>query len=66
MLLLTPGGKTAFCGPPSMIGQAMGTTNWADIFSAVAGDPQGANDRYVALSGPQPPAPPAEQPSDLG
>ncbi|MFY9492307.1 MAG: ATP-binding cassette domain-containing protein [Mycobacterium sp.] len=66
VLLLAPGGKTAFCGPPSMIGQAMGTTNWADIFSAVAGDPQGANDRYVALSGPQPPAPPAEQPSDLG
>lgn len=66
VLLLAPGGKTAFCGPPSMIGQAMGTTNWADIFSAVAGDPQGANDRYVALSGPQPPAPPAEQPSELG
>ena len=66
VLLLAPGGKTAFCGPPSMIGQAMGTTNWADIFSAVAGDPQGANDRYVALSGHQPPAPPAEQPSDLG
>lgn len=66
VLLLAPGGKTAFCGPPSMIGQAMGTTNWADIFSAVAGDPQGANDRYIALSGPQPPAPPAEQPSELG
>ncbi len=66
VLLLAPGGKTAFCGPPGMIGQAMGTTNWADIFSAVAGDPQGANDRYLALSGPQPPPPPAEAPSDLG
>ena len=66
VLLLAPGGKMAFCGPPSEIGPAMGTTNWADIFSTVAGDPQGANDRYLALSGPQPEPPPVEQPSDLG
>jgi len=66
VLLLAPGGKTAFCGPPSEIGPAMGTTNWADIFSTVAGDPQGANDRYLALSGPAPAPPPVEQPSDLG
>jgi ABC-type multidrug transport system ATPase subunit len=66
VLLLAPGGKTAFCGPPAQIGPAMGTTNWADIFSTVAGDPQGANDRYVALSGPQPEPPPMEEPSDLG
>ena len=39
VLLLAPGGKTAFCGPPGDIGPAMGTTNWADIFSSVAGDP---------------------------
>ena len=66
VLLLAPGGKTAFCGPPAGIGPAMGTTNWADIFSGVAGDPQGANDRYVALSGPQPAPPPIEEPSELG
>jgi ABC-type multidrug transport system ATPase subunit len=66
VLLLAPGGKTAFCGPPDEIGPAMGTTNWADIFSTVAGDPQAANDRYLALSGPQPEPPPAEKPSDLG
>ena len=42
VLLLAPGGKTAFCGPPSQIGAAMGTTNWADIFSTVADDPDGA------------------------
>ena len=66
VLLLAPGGKTAFCGPPAQIGPAMGTTNWADIFSGVAGDPQGANDRYVALSGPQPAPPPIEEPSELG
>ena len=34
VLLLAPGGKTAFCGPPSQIGPSMGTTNWADIFSS--------------------------------
>ena len=66
VLLLAPGGKTAFCGPPADIGPAMGTTNWADIFSSVASDPQGANDRYLARSGPQPEPPPADQPSDLG
>ena len=66
VLLLAPGGKTAFCGPPADIGPAMGTTNWADIFSTVASDPQGANDRYLALTGPQPEAPPADAPSDLG
>jgi ABC-type multidrug transport system ATPase subunit len=66
VLLLAPGGKTAFCGPPAEIGPAMGTTNWADIFSTVAGDPQAANDRYLALSGPQPAPPPMEEPSDLG
>ncbi len=66
VLLLAPGGKTAFCGPPAEIGPAMGTTNWADIFSSVASDPQGANDRYLAHSGPQPEPPPADEPSDLG
>ncbi|OBG99266.1 ABC transporter ATP-binding protein [Mycobacterium sp. E3251] len=66
VLLLAPGGKTAFCGPPSQIGSAMGTTNWADIFSTVAGDPDGAKARYLARTGPQPPPPPAQQPADLG
>ena len=65
-LLLAPGGKTAYCGPPSGIGPAMGTTNWADIFSTVAGDPQGANNRFISLSGPQPVPPPVEEPSDIG
>src|SRR6516225_4610278 len=66
VLLLAPGGKTAFCGPPSEIGQAMGTTNWADIFSTVASDPEGAKLRYLARTGPPPPPPPAEQPAELG
>ncbi|MCV7194926.1 FHA domain-containing protein [Mycobacterium angelicum] len=66
VLLLAPGGKTAFCGPPSQIGPSMGTTNWADIFSTVADDPDGAKARYLAQTGPPPPAPPVEQPAELG
>ncbi|MGV0853419.1 FHA domain-containing protein [Mycolicibacterium phlei] len=66
VLLLAPGGKTAFYGPPSQIGPAMGTTNWADIFSTVASDPDAANQRFLAQHGPPPPPPPTEQPSDLG
>ena len=56
VLLLAPGGKTAFCGPPSQIGPTMGTTNWADIFSSVADDPDGAKARYLARSGSTPAA----------
>ncbi|WP_372508682.1 FHA domain-containing protein [Mycobacterium palustre] len=66
VLLLAPGGKTAFCGPPSQIGPAMGTTNWADIFSTVANDPDGAKARYLARTGPPPPPPPAQKPAELG
>ena len=66
VLLLAPGGKTAFCGPPGQIGPTMGTTNWADIFSTVANDPDGSQARYLARTGPPPPPPPAEKPADLG
>jgi ABC-type multidrug transport system ATPase subunit len=66
VLLLAPGGKTAFYGPPNQIGAAMGTTNWADIFSSVAGDPDAAAQRFIAQHGPPPPPPPTETPADLG
>ncbi|BBY43860.1 ABC transporter ATP-binding protein [Mycolicibacterium celeriflavum] len=66
VLLLAPGGKTAFYGSPSQIGASMGTTNWADIFSTVASDPDAANQRFLSKHGPPPPPPPTEQPSDLG
>nr|WP_090279527.1 FHA domain-containing protein [Mycolicibacterium komanii]CRL75445.1 multidrug ABC transporter ATPase [Mycolicibacterium komanii] len=66
VLLLAPGGKTAFYGPPGQIGPSMGTTNWADIFSSVASDPDSANQRFLSQHGPPPPAPPTEEPSDLG
>ncbi|KUH89426.1 FHA domain-containing protein [Mycobacterium sp. GA-0227b] len=66
VLLLAPGGKTAFYGPPSQIGTSMGTTNWADIFSTVASDPDAANQRFLSRHGPPPPPPPTERPSELG
>ncbi|MBI3224779.1 MAG: ATP-binding cassette domain-containing protein [Mycolicibacterium cosmeticum] len=66
VLLLAPGGKMAFAGPPSQIGAQLGTTNWADIFSNVAGNPEEAQRAYLARSAPTPPAPPSETPGDLG
>jgi ABC-type multidrug transport system ATPase subunit len=47
VLLLAPGGKTAFCGPPGELGQAMGTTDWADIFTDIGADPEAAHRRFL-------------------
>jgi ABC-type multidrug transport system ATPase subunit len=66
VLLLAPGGKTAFCGPPSQIGSELGTTNWADIFSTVANEPEVAKRRYLDRHGPPPPPPATQAPQDLG
>lgn len=48
VLLLTPGGKSAFCGPPAQIGPALGTTDWADIYASVAADPDHAHRKHLA------------------
>ncbi len=61
VLLLAPGGKTAFVGPPSAIGAAMGSTDWADIFAFVSTDPDGAHRRFLARR--QTPPPPASPPA---
>ncbi len=45
---MAPGGKTAYFGPPDQIGEAMGTTNWAKIFTKVGADPEEANRRFLA------------------
>ena len=66
VLLLAPGGKTAFCGPPSQIGSSMGTTNWADIFSAIGADPHGAHLRFLERVKPPPPPSESEKPAKLG
>jgi ABC transport system ATP-binding/permease protein len=69
VLLLAPGGKTAFCGSPSEIGPTMGTTDWADIFTDVCADPDGAQQRFLAraerlVDSPVQAAP--EKPVDVG
>ena len=65
LLVVAPGGKTAYLGPPSGIGAAMGTTNWADIFAKVGADPDEANRRFLAENRP-PPASSDSRPADLG
>ncbi|OSC43024.1 ATP-binding cassette domain-containing protein [Mycobacterium decipiens] len=66
LLLIAPGGKTAFLGPPDQIGPAMGTTNWADIFAKVGADPDAANRRFLAENRPPPAAAEASPAADLG
>jgi ABC-type multidrug transport system ATPase subunit len=67
ILLIAPGGKTAFNGPPSQVGAALGTTNWADIFANVGADPDEANRRFVEQGGRRDSqAPGPESPADLG
>jgi ABC-type multidrug transport system ATPase subunit len=51
VLLLAPGGKTAFCGSPSELAEAMGTTDWADIFTDISADPDAAQRRYLERAG---------------
>ncbi len=53
VLLLAPGGKTAFCGRPDEIGSVIGAVDWADIFSIVCADPAGVQRRFVASAGSQ-------------
>jgi ABC transport system ATP-binding/permease protein len=68
ILLMAPGGKTAFNGPPGQVGAVLGTTNWADIFANVGADPDEANRRFMERDGRARseaiPAP--ESPADLG
>jgi ABC-type multidrug transport system ATPase subunit len=50
VLLLAPGGKTAFCGPPHRLQSAIGAADWADIFDIVCADPDGVARRFVERS----------------
>ncbi|MGA8332562.1 MAG: ATP-binding cassette domain-containing protein [Mycobacterium sp.] len=47
ILLLAPGGKTAFADAPAQIGPVMGSTDWADIFARVSTDPEGVHRAYL-------------------
>lgn len=57
VLLLAPGGKTAYCGPPDEIGSAMGASNWADIFAKIGADPDAAHREHLERA-PRPAAAP--------
>jgi ABC transport system ATP-binding/permease protein len=48
VLFLAPGGKTAYCGPAREIDGVMGTTDWADLFTRVAADPDTAHRAFLA------------------
>ncbi|MDT7762595.1 MAG: transport system ATP-binding/permease protein [Mycobacterium sp.] len=48
VLFLTPGGKTAYFGPPDQICKVMGTANWADIFARVGMEPEVVNREFLA------------------
>ncbi|MFD4181871.1 FHA domain-containing protein [Rhodococcus sp. NPDC058514] len=65
VLLLAPGGKTAYVGPPDRVGAALGSTDWADIFARVAADPDGVFAEYRATR-PTVEAPPPSSPGPLG
>ncbi|MUL77531.1 FHA domain-containing protein [Mycolicibacterium sp. CBMA 226] len=51
VLLLAPGGKTAYCGPPAELRSAMGSTDWADVFNGICADPVGAQRRFMESRG---------------
>ncbi len=52
VLLLAPGGKAAYRGPPGDVGEAMGLQDWADIYNDIVADPDGAQRRYFERHGP--------------
>ncbi len=68
ILLVAPGGKIAFFGPPDQVETALGTRNWADIFAKVGADPDAANRRFLEREGLQRPAAEVAEtpPADLG
>ncbi len=66
LLLVAPGGKTAFYGPPDQIGDVMGTTNWAKIFTQVGADPDEANRRFREQNQAQKPPAKTDEPAELG
>jgi ABC transport system ATP-binding/permease protein len=51
VLLLAPGGKTAFCGPPEDIEKVLDTAVWADIFARLLTDPDGAHRAFKEREG---------------
>ncbi len=61
VLLLAPGGKTAYVGNPGGIAAALGSSDWADIFARVAADPDGVFRAHLARSAQHRAPPPVPQ-----
>jgi ABC-type multidrug transport system ATPase subunit len=66
VLLLAPGGKTAFCGHPAGVGGALGTSDWAEIFAKVAANPDQAFAAYRSRQAFVPPPPPPSRTGPAG
>lgn len=47
VVMLAPGGRTVFAGPPDEINSVLGESDWADIFAAVCTDPDGLHRRFL-------------------
>ncbi|WP_327149699.1 FHA domain-containing protein [Nocardia sp. NBC_01329] len=58
VVLLAPGGKTAYAGHPAGVEAALGTSDWAKIFADVAANPDAAFAHYRSRQAALPPAPP--------
>ncbi len=52
ILLLAPGGKTAYLGAPDQLLSTLGAANWSAAFAMVADDPEAAYQRHLS-SAPQ-------------
>ncbi|QTJ69841.1 FHA domain-containing protein [Rhodococcus sp. ZPP] len=68
VLLLAPGGKTAYVGPPDEVGSMLGSSDWADVFARVAAEPDKVFAEYRARRtsvdvGPPPPPGPLGSPA---
>lgn len=73
VLLLAPGGKVAYFGPPNELLSFFGAVDFADVFTSVTADPDGAQRRFKEspledeqvegpLSAPRREPPPLEKP----
>ncbi|AZG46869.1 ATP-binding cassette domain-containing protein [Gordonia insulae] len=63
VLLLAPGGKTAFAGPPDRVPEALGTHDWAEIFAHVAAHPDSAHREHLRRNGRRASTPPTRRPA---
>ncbi len=52
VLILAPGGKVAYHGPPAGVLEYFAVSDYADVFTQVAADPEEAQRRFAATSPP--------------